>query len=204
MEEYELLVDTMRKNQHEFCNQLLCIQSMSHEKKIQDFIDRILKQEQEDVDQELLQKISKVPMSLQGLLYFKLFPLKKQNITLQLEVSVSKKYLNQITEKDCSDLGRLLAIYLDNAVDALKMTEERNLSIAIFQESQEFVVFSVANTFQTTLNIEDILKNHRTTKGIGHGYGLLHAEEIIKENTRLIQETEWVSNIFIQTIKLKL
>ena len=50
--------------------------------------------------------------------------------------------------------------------------------------------------------MEDMLGN--TTKGQGHGHGLLLVKKIIKKNPKFKHTTEYISDIFIQNLIIDL
>lgn len=85
---------------------------------------------------------------------------------------------------------------MDNATDACKKIEEKEISISMYTNNGELII-SIANKF-------DGIVCNKSTKGKWHGYGLQIAKDIIKMNKKIKNTTEYISNVFIQNIIIKL
>lgn len=86
------------------------------------------------------------------------------------------------------DCVRILGIILDNAVEAAIDSEERKVSLLIYQDSRQ-IEFLIVNSYQETILSIDSLINKGTSTKKGHeGLGLDTIQEINEKN----------SNMFVQ------
>lgn len=206
MEIYEKQLEEERIIQHEYKNTLIYISTLAPEnKKIQEYISELLNQ-QKTVDYILLNDMKEIKIdSLKGVLYMKLVACKKENINVTINVSsdISYNKIKNLGKTTSKTISSILSILLDNAIESAKETEEKSLSIYIYQE-QDNVFFQLSNTFSGTININLLYKKGYSTKGKKRGYGLYLIKEWLKKNPRLSLNSKINKDIFTQTLILNL
>lgn len=207
IEECEKHLDELQIQQHEYKNILACIKGMvPNNKRVGNFIDNLLLEETHYIDYDVMQDVEKVAVSpIKGLLYYKMFHCKQNGVYVVLNVSsdIYVKRLNKIEMSTLTDVTKILGILIDNAFDACIETEQRSLSIYLYEENRQ-IIFQVSNTFAGTLNMGFLYKTGYSTKGKGHGYGLSYAKKIVRANRKLSLSTEVRDDVFIQYLKIDL
>ena len=101
------------------------------------------------------------------------------------------------------DITMVLGIVIDNAMESCIKTEQKSLSIYIYEE-KESIVFQVSNTFKGVVNIELLYKIGYSTKGKNRGYGLSYAKRIVQDNSQLEIKSAINEDVFIQYLKVRL
>ena len=91
---------------------------------------------------------------------------------------------------------RILGIFLDNAIEAAAETQEKQLEIA-FMKNQDGLSIVIKNS---TLPLDVSLK---TTKGLGHGYGLSIASELISKHPEVLWKMDYQDKIFTQILEIR-
>ena len=206
IENYEKQINELIVNQHEYKNTLLCIKAMvPKNKKVKEFIDSIFRDESTE-DYNILNDIERVRISpIKGLIYHKLLLCKEKEIYSILNVSsgINFNKVNKIGMNTLRDITIVLGVLLDNAIEACLDTEQKSLSIYMYEKNNE-LIFQISNTFKGTINIELISKVNYSTKGKNRGYGLALAKKKIKDNKKLTLKSEVSNDVFIQSLQVKL
>lgn len=202
--EYEKIINVKTKMTHEYKNNLLLIKSMvnKNDKKLHNYIESLLQTNITKLDNKLLDQMNHIPFkTLGGMLYYKINQAEENNINITLDISSNIKKIDnkKINDDDIKDICKLTGIFMDNAIDACKQIEEKEISISMYTNNDELII-SIANKFNGII----CDKNTKSTKGKWHGYGLKIPKDIIKKNKKIKNTTEYISNVFIQNIITKL
>ena len=208
MQIYEEEIEKERIIKHEYKNQLITIKSKiidnDNENKIIDYINNVIEDES-SFTQEGYTKFQYLPPNgLKALLYFKVASAKAKNINVSINISPSVKdsSLNELTTKDFKDLGILLGVFIDNAIEASINSDKKLLGLEIYEENNKIIII-ISNSYTGQINTSKIGKEHFSTKGKGRGYGLLLVKKILKHNNRFECEKEITSSLYIQNIIIK-
>lgn len=207
LSEYEKLYSYQRMINHEFKNDLMVIRGMTNirNKKLLRYIDEIANFKN-NRDEKWMNTLKRIPQGgLLGILYYKLLSMEQEKINIIFEIGAnfsSKKY-SLMDEKLKNKLCKLLGIYLDNAIQAVRNLDERNISITIDGKEDE-ITFSVMNNFKGYIELSKIYNKGYTTNEYGHGYGLAIAKEIFDSEDKITNNTKVTGNIFSQEIKIKM
>lgn len=208
MQIYEEEIEKERIIKHEYKNQLLTIKSKiidnDNENKIIDYINNVIEDESSFAQEEYVKFQYLPPNGLKALLYFKVASAKAKNINVSINISPSVKdsFLNELTTKDFKDLGILLGVFIDNAIEASINSDKKLLGLEIYEENNEIIII-ISNSYTGQINTNKIGKEHFSTKGKGRGYGLLLVKKILKHNNRFECEKEITSSLYIQNIIIK-
>lgn len=203
IKKYETEIDNQRTMRHETKNQLLTIKSKIIDKEkptaIVDYIDTILNDGRK-INHAEYAKLKYLPSNgLKGLFYFKMITVEEKNI--HVEVSIAKGiedgFLSKLDTNNFNQIGKVLGVYLDNAIESAEITKKKSLCIEAFTKTDE-VIFVISNTYDP-----NIKKIGRSTKGVGRGYGLLLANSIISNNSRLSSSTEVTPEVYIKKLSIK-
>lgn len=203
IKKYVTEIDNQRTMRHETKNQLLTIKSKIIDKEkptaIVDYIDTILNDGRK-INHAEYAKLKYLPSNgLKGLFYFKMITAEEKNI--HVEVSIAKGiedgFLSKLDTNNFNQIGKVLGVYLDNAIESAEITKKKSLCIEAFTKTDE-VIFVISNTYDP-----NIKKIGRSTKGVGRGYGLLLANSIISNNSRLSSSTEVTPEVYIKKLSIK-
>ncbi|MGI6324932.1 MAG: sensor histidine kinase [Bacilli bacterium] len=214
--EYENLVnyvknieDWMEKDlirNHENKNHLIVIKNMvpKNNKKLIQYINSIMS-ELIEVEDAWLVKLKNIPRGgLQGLIYYKISQIKKESINLSLDISqnLKKTYFSKLDTENNRDLCTILGVYLDNAIDAAKQSDKKQIGIEIYPY-QDVIRIAISNTYRGTLDINKFYNYGYTTKGVGRGYGLALVKSIVEKNKHFNEHREVINDYYIQYLDFK-
>lgn len=201
VQNFEEWIEDEQLNRHESDNQLAVIRGMvKRNKKAIQYIDSIIK-EKINVDDIWINEIKHLPSGgIKGLLYYKLILTKKENIEVCLSVSRdTKDFIKNIDKVELKNINRLLGIYLDNAIEATKDTDNKVISLEIYPMMNKLIIV-ISNTYKGRLDIKKIRKKNYSTKGKNRVKGLYFADKIIKRSQVLESESSIINNFYVQKI----
>lgn len=208
METYEVELEQQRILKHEYKNQLITIKSklIDNEKKnkVIDYIDNLLG-DNTKFSQESYTKLQYLPANgLKALFYFKISEAKNKGINTSVNISASIKnsFIKNLSTKEFKDLGILLGVYLDNAIEASETSNKKMLGIEMYK-TEEGITIIISNSYNGIIEENKIGKLHFSTKGKGRGYGLMLVRNTLGNNKKLKTEREITSTLYIQTIIIK-
>ena len=211
--EYEKMLGENMRDIHETKNDLIVLQSLVPEsaeeahKQLKAMIKEygeIETREQENED--IYRKTLRIPSGgLRGLFSNKLSVMEELKINYDLRIGkgINAKTLKNLDYQDRRDFGKVVGIYLDNAINATNETNKKEIDIEFFLEEGYFCVL-ISNTFSGTLDIEKMGTMGYTSKGEHHGYGLSLAKEILKKNKKTKSEMSVYMDIVTKIVKIKM
>ena len=208
IKKYETEIDNQRTVRHELKNQLLTIQSkiLDNDKKenIIKYIDEILNDNKKTIKHEVYAKFSKLPSNgIKGLFYFKVSEAQDKGINVKVNITpdFDNSRLSNLDSLEFNQLGKILGIILDNAIEGAEVTKNKVLGIEIYSHDKK-IYFVISNSYSSQLNSSLSVIN-KSTKGAHRGHGLLLARAIVKSNKNLSLETSVNDSVYIQTISIK-
>ena len=204
VQDFEEWIDNEQLYRHELKNNLSIIRGMTKNKKIIAKIDEMLNINI-SLEDDYIDDLSPLPKGngLKGLIYYKIVLAKKEEV--KITVDVSRKItatLQKLSKRDLRQLSILLGIYIDNAIEAAKVTKKKIVSLEIYLINNE-LHFVISNTYNGPIKLKDINKKGYTTKGGEHGKGLYYASKTIAKNPRLSSFQNTVGNFFVQKLIIK-
>ena len=208
METYEIELENQRILKHEYKNQLITIKSKlidnDKKNKVIEYIDSLLGDETK-FSQEAYTKLQYLPANgLKALFYFKISEAKSKGINTNVNISSSIKNskLKDLTTKEFKDLGILIGVYFDNAIEASLNSNKKLLGIEMYNNNKGVAII-ISNSYNGIIEENKIGKVHYTTKGKGRGYGLVLVNRTLRNTKTFYIEREITNNLFIQTINIK-
>lgn len=207
IKKYEKEIDTEKMLRHETKNQLITIRDRIITRNLNEldtYIDSIIL-EHVAFNEEKYSKFQYLPPNgLKGLFYYKSMEAESKGLSLSINISkeVETSSLSKLSVDEFKQLGRLVGIYLDNAIDASKKSKKKQIGIEIYMKNND-VEFIFSNTYDGELDLENIGTSKYTTKGKGHGYGLMLAKRILN-SYNCFEATKCVNNgLYIQSLVVK-
>ncbi len=101
------------------------------------------------------------------------------------------------------DTSRILSILLNNALEAAEQSEKRVVRFTIEREAQS-IVFIIANTTDTNVDIPRIFQKGYSTKEQHQGHGLWEVSKIVSRSDVYSIHCECLEYVFTAFLRLKL
>lgn len=204
--EYEEIINRNNITMHEMKNLLRTIRGMviNKEDNIDKYIEAAIKEKIYD-NNKMMIKTKKIPQGgLRALFYSKLCLMDKNKIPVKLHVDKAIKASDMINldNEFVLDICKILGVYLDNAIDEVLKTKNPSIMIELYK-MDKCICIDITNNFEGIINFDQIDKINYSTKGKGHGYGLVLANELIEKYDELSNEREITSSEFTQILKIK-
>ncbi len=211
--EYEQVLDENKRDLHELKNDFSVLHVLIEKSKSEalnqlDFmikeygkVEKVL-----DGSDKYYYKTLKVPSGgLRGLLSTKLKLMEEQNINYNLRIGhcINSKMLEDTNKHNVRQVGKLLGIYLDNSISAVKNLKDKNINIEIYSDGVYFNIL-ISNNLGGVLELDKVGTMGYTTNGSGHGYGLSLAKEILKNNNKISVSTQITGNSITKIISLEI
>ena len=194
---------TKRKIIHDFKNQLIVINGYAdNPEKLKAYLSEIIKDQRNIPNSKLLLNVEKLPSGLKGLIYYKFSNL-DSNINVSIDIKNSLKKYESISPKLNKDCLKILGVFIDNAIEAVKNEKEKYINLEFIKQKEQIII-TVRNTCTSRVNIKNLTKNGFTTKGKNHGYGLSLVSDIVRKDDSLDIKFECDDDIFSATLVIRL
>lgn len=194
----------MRRFRHDYMN-LLCtlngyIQQGDLQKLSQFFDAKIMTEGRLLLNKDaIIGRLSyiRVP-EVKGIFYTKLI----EAMNLQLQISLELK--DEIThiDMDLLTLCRVLGIYLDNALEAAVLSDEKALVLAIADMNDHVLIHIENSTPPLPVSVEQLSAEGYSTKDNHSGLGLYNAQLLLSGTPNALSSTQYMENHFIQTLSI--
>ena len=208
MTTYEDEVEKQRVLRHEIKNVFLTIKAQitdkSKEKEIIAYIDSILKEDTK-IKYEEYAKFKYLPANgIKGLCYYKVQEAENKGIRVAINISsrLSKSIITKLSIEQRKELGKILGVFLDNAIYASAESEDKILGLEAYVIENN-VKLIISNSYKGKIDTNKLGKEKYTTKGKKHGHGLLLVKSIISNNKIFETTTEITDKLYIQNIIIK-
>lgn len=210
LKEYEVMIDKFRVDTHENKNEFLTIRNMIKDNNDKDtivkYIDKLVDNKIKDND-KIMKKTAKIPKGgLRATIYSKLCLMDKLKIKYNLNISreIRTTDLIDLDEELVLKICKILGVFLDNAIEAVKELNKKEISIEIYTIDSKLCI-DIINNFKGSLDLDKITNMKYTTKGNGHGYGLLLVNKLLNEEPEKLENTRCINrDTFTQTLKIKM
>ena len=204
------MIDKFRVDTHENKNEFLTIRNMIKDNNDKDtvikYIDKLVDNKIKDND-KIMKKTAKIPEGgLRATIYSKLCLMDKLKIKYNLNISreVRTTDLINLDEDLVLKICKILGVFLDNAIEAVKGLKKKEISIDMYT-IEDSLCIDITNNFKGNLELDKITNIKYTTKGDGHGYGLTLVNKLLEEEQgRLENEKSINRDTFTQTLKIKM
>ena len=210
LKEYEVMIDKFRVDTHENKNEFLTIRNMIRDdgdkEKIIKYIDKLVDNKIKDID-KIMKQTAKIPKGgLRATIYSKLCLMDKLKIKYNLNISreIRTTDLINLNEDLVLKICKILGVFLDNAIEAVRGLKKKEISIEIYTIDNQLCI-DITNNFKGSLDLDKINNIKYTTKGDGHGYGLTLVNNILNEEQDTLENEKSINrDTFTQTLKIKM
>lgn len=205
---YEKELDKQKELRHESKNQLITARSKIVDKKkeyeVIEYLNSIIADYVKG-NNEKYTSFQYLPANgIKGFFYYKANEAENNGIHLSINVSpkVENTFIGNLDTNDFKQLGILLGVYLDNAIEASKNSKDKKMAIEIYKTDEDVEII-ISNTYEGKIDTESIGKTKYTTKGKNHGYGLMLVSKILEDNKRFEAQRIVTDVVYSQKIKIK-
>lgn len=205
---YEKELDKQKELRHESKNQLITARSKIVDKKkeyeVIEYLNSIIADYVKG-NNEKYTSFQYLPANgIKGFFYYKANEAENNGIHLSINVSpkVENTFIGNLDTNDFKQLGILLGVYLDNAIEASKNSKDKKMAIEIYKTGEDVEII-ISNTYEGKIDTESIGKTKYTTKGKNHGYGLMLVSKILEDNKRFEAQRIVTDIVYSQKIKIK-
>lgn len=210
MKTYENDVEEQRVVFHETKNEIMIIKGKIYDKvnskEILNYIDNVVEDKTKAMNSVIkYSKFKYLPSNgLKGFFYYKVIEAERKDVKVSVNISkgIEKSFLNALETNEFKQLTRVIGVYLDNAIEASSLTEEKKLGIEIYKNDKSIKMI-ISNTFNNDIDEEKIGNAKFSTKGKNRGHGLLLVKSILNNSKFLESKNEIIGNIFIQKLTIK-
>ena len=202
------LLEDYRVISHEQKNQLLVIRSLlddNYPQELVDYVDGLL-DKKVGFKYEWIGDLNYLPLSgLKGLINYKLIEANSLKINTNISISkdINKSKLNNLATKQKDELYSIIGVYLDNAIQAAKESNKKEVSLEIYKEKEKIVIV-IANTYNGKIEMEKLDNYGYTTKGKNHGVGLHLVKKIIENEVIYSQSRSLFEDYYVQKLIIDL
>ena len=206
---YENEIEKQRILRHEVKNEFRTIRAKicdkQKEQEIIEYIDEIVNDKYKVKQEEYARFGYLPPNGIKGLCYFKVQEAEEKGIKVALNISkrIKESTVYHLNVKQQRDFGRILGVFLDNAIEASLESEKKKLGIEAYINKEKELQMIISNSFNNKIDKEKIGKETFTTKGRNRGHGLLLVKHITEENKIFERKTEIRNDIYVQTIVIR-
>ncbi len=201
LNEYESIINEQGEKNHEYKNQLMVLKGYIDDKdKLNEYLESLIGDHKSVGNYEVRQLSKLKQLGIKQLLYFKIEKIKRNNLIFCPYFSDSiNTILNDFDVLMIKDITKLLGILIDNAIDASKKTKDKEIYLYMDYDNK-YLNVRITNSIETNKGLEKIGQKRFSTKGKGHGFGLLLAKDIVRKNKKLELVTDIEEKQFIQTL----
>ena len=125
-------------------------------------------------------------LAMKSIISAKMFEAQSKQIRLSIEI---EKVIKAPSGIDLIELLKILAIFLDNAIEASLESSSPEISFVYFQEENRKIMIIENSTKQEKINTKVIFNYGYSTKGSSRGVGLANVYEIISTYSRVYLKT---------------
>ncbi len=210
MTSYEKEIEKIRILRHETKNEFLTIKSKiidkEKNKEIIKYINDILKDNSE-IKYEMYAKFGYLPANgIKGLCYFKTQEAVNKGIKVSINISsrIENSAIYKLSIKQNRDLGKILGVFLDNAIEGALESEEKEFGIEAYINMKNECEFIICNSCNEKMSINNNSAENKSTKGKNRGHGLILVNHLINKNNNTFSlETKIIKGLYVQTLKIK-
>ena len=210
LDEYEDILVTQRRRNHESQTELVVVRNLFERKEYErglECLDKIIGTK-EELDETFYEMCQKMPSGIQGVVYQKLL-VADSSIKIYIEVSpeIKKSKLEKKMHSDVFlDACQIIGVFLGNCleeVNEIKDKDNKVISVQLYIEKKKTLVIQIGNTYRKGTDFSKLGENGYTTKGEKHGQGLSLVKELEAKHPSIKHETIVSGRILFQKLKIK-
>ena len=192
---YQKTADNYRTLKHNLKNDLFIIaRSKDKEKAIRRTYEKY------NQDEEWVNNISSIPSGLQGIIFLKMQFAENNKVKFYMDNQINFEKLDEGTALYL-DTCEVIAICLDNAIEASVDTEEKLICMGLYNDDDCYTI-NITNSFNNFVDIDKLGEKNYSTKNRNSGIGLNYIANLNKDIKikRIISDTNFKTIITIKKV----
>lgn len=192
---YQKTADNYRTLKHNLKNDLFIIaRSKDKEKAIRKTYEKY------NQDEEWINNISSIPSGLQGIIFLKMQFAENNKVKFYMDNQIDFEKLDEGTALYL-DTCEVIAICLDNAIEASVDTEEKLICMGLYNDDDCYTI-NITNSFNNFVDIDKLGEKNYSTKNRNSGIGLNYIANLNKDIKikRIISDTNFKTIITIKKV----
>lgn len=190
---YQKTADNYRTLKHNLKNDLFIIaRSKDKEKAIRRTYEKY------NQDEEWVNNIGSIPSGLQGIIFLKMEFAENNKVKFYMDNKIDFEKLDEGTPLYL-DTCEVIAICLDNAIEASIDTEEKLICMGLYNDDDCYTI-NITNSFNNFVDIDKLGEKNYSTKNRNSGIGLNYIANLNKDIKikRIISDTNFKTIITIK------
>ena len=173
---YQKTADNYRTLKHNLKNDLFIIaRSKDKEKAIRRTYEKY------NQDEEWVNNISSIPSGLQGIIFLKMQFAENNKVKFYMDNKIDFEKLDESTALYL-DTCEVIAICLDNAIEASIDTEEKLICMGLYNDDDCYTI-NITNSFNNFVDVDKLGEKNYSTKNRNSGIGLNYIANLNKDIT---------------------
>ena len=210
LNEYEEILVTQRRRNHESKTELVVLRNLFKKKEYKrglECLDEIIGTK-EQLDETFYEMCQKMPSGIQGVVYQKLL-VADPSIKIYMEVSpeIKKKELEKQMHSDVFlDACKMIGVFIGNSLEEVNEIEDKDnkiISVQLYIEGKKDLVIQIGNSYRKGTDFSQLGEEGYTTKGGDHGQGLSLVKDLEEKHPEISHETIVSGKIIFQKLKIK-
>ena len=192
---YQKTADNYRTLKHNLKNDLFIIaRSKDKEKAIRRTYEKY------NQDEEWVNNIGSIPSGLQGIIFLKMEFAENNKVKFYMDNKIDFEKLDEGTPLYL-DTCEVIAICLDNAIEASVDTEEKLICMGLYNDDDCYTI-NITNSFNNFVDIDKLGEKNYSTKNRNSGIGLNYIANLNKDIKikRIISDTNFKTIITIKKV----
>lgn len=192
---YQKTADNYRTLKHNLKNDLFIIaRSKDKEKAIRRTYEKY------NQDEEWVNNISSIPSGLQGIIFLKIQFAENNKVKFYMDNQIDFEKLDESTALYL-DVCEVIAICLDNAIEASVDTEEKLVCMGLYNDDDCYTI-DITNSFNNFVDVDKLGEKNYSTKNRNSGIGLNYIANLNKDIKikRIISDTNFKTIITIKKV----
>lgn len=192
---YQKTADNYRTLKHNLKNDLFIIaRSKDKEKAIRRTYEKY------NQDEEWVNNISSIPSGLQGIIFLKMQFAENNKVKFYMDNQIDFEKLDEGTALYL-DTCEVIAICLDNAIEASVDTEEKLICMGLYNDDDCYTI-NITNSFNNFVDLDKLGEKNYSTKNRNSGIGLNYIANLNKDIKikRIISDTNFKTIITIKKV----
>ncbi|KRM22308.1 membrane protein [Latilactobacillus graminis DSM 20719] len=203
VEQLERNFHEVRKFRHDIANALLALEIIVNEQAnaslSQNFRDLLAHYNFDTIQNKVLGRFQDINNDyLKGIIFSKYIEAQNYQVNFNLEVQPNLFQVN----KQYFDEFRILGILLDNAIDAAKDSQNKTMTVSLFEQNNK-IVYRIKNAISEPIEFGKLYRSGYSTKGNQHGIGLTTVKEIVDGRTDFHLNLEQINTFFVAMLVVK-
>lgn len=192
---YQKTADNYRTLKHNLKNDLFIIaRSKDKEKAIRRTYEKY------NQDEEWVNNISSIPSGLQGIIFLKMQFAENNKVKFYMDNKIDFEKLDESTALYL-DTCEVIAICLDNAIEASIDTEEKLICMGLYNDDDCYTI-NITKSFNNFVDVDKLGEKNYSTKNRNSGIGLNYIANLNKDIKikRIISDTNFKTIITIKKV----